>query len=93
MMQECSKRAPLSRTGLNRVATALDETALAWQAAEGELGLWDCIRTQYDRAQRQDAATLTGTSTQLLRDDTTGIDFVLKISERLRDKPKPSQPR
>lgn len=49
--------------------------------------LWQRITERYDAAQRDAAATMTETNTELVPDG--GLQFVLRVAAKLRDKPKP----
>ncbi|KAI7841171.1 hypothetical protein COHA_005137 [Chlorella ohadii] len=49
--------------------------------------LWQRVTERYDAAQRDAAATMTDTNTELVPDG--GLQFVLRVAAKLRDKPKP----
>ncbi|PSC73596.1 ATP adenylyltransferase [Micractinium conductrix] len=63
-------------------ATAADATTPAASAA-----LWQAVTQRYDAAQRAAAATMTGTHTEVLEEG--GVRWVLRVADKLRDKPKP----
>ncbi|KAL4423467.1 hypothetical protein ABPG77_005419 [Micractinium sp. CCAP 211/92] len=49
--------------------------------------LWQAITDRYKTAQRDAAATMTETNTEVVQDE--GVHFVLRVAAKLRDKPKP----
>lgn len=52
--------------------------------------LWQRIEERYERAQNLGAAFKTPTKIELERDPISGADFVIRISEALKQKPKSS---
>ena len=55
--------------------------------------LWNNIIQTYDKAQESGAAAKYKTSVQTLTDHHLSLKFVLRVSDSLRDKPKPPNSR
>ncbi|KAL4440048.1 hypothetical protein ABPG75_003049 [Micractinium tetrahymenae] len=73
----------------SRPAAGTATAAAAAAAAEPAAGsaLWQAITERYDVAQRDAAATMTETNTEVVEEG--GVRFVLRVAAKLRDKPKP----
>ena len=54
---------------------------------------WDKVVQTYDKAQNSGAASKYSTHTQIVTDQRLSLDFVLRVSDSLRDKPKPPKSR
>ena len=54
---------------------------------------WEKVIQTYDKAQDSGATSKYNTNTQILTDQRLSINFVLRVSESLRDKPKPPKTR
>ena len=50
---------------------------------------WDKVIQTYDNAQKAGAAAKYKTHTQIVTDQRLSLKFVLRVSDALRDKPKP----
>lgn len=55
--------------------------------------LWRKVLYAYEEAQNRGAAYQTDTNTELLNDENLGVEFVIRASTALRDKPKPPKDR
>ena len=60
---------------------------------EGQQAVWDQIVDTYDKAQSSGASSKFKTHVQILDGRRVPINFVLRVSESLRDKPKPPKSR
>ena len=54
---------------------------------------WDKVIQTYDKAQKSGAASKYKTHTQVVTDQRLSLNFVLRVSDALRDKPKPPKSR
>ena len=54
---------------------------------------WDKVIQTYDKAQKSGAASKYNTHTQVVTDQRLSLNFVLRVSDSLRDKPKPPKSR
>ena len=65
-----------------------------WQMSSAkEQVIWGKILDTYQKAQESGAAVKFKTNSQILTDQRLSIKFVLRVSESLRDKPKPPKSR
>ena len=54
---------------------------------------WSKILQTYEKAQESGAASKYKTNTEIFTDQRLALKFVLRVSESLRDKPKPPKSR
>lgn len=54
---------------------------------------WGKVIQTYEKAQESGATSKYKTNTQILTDQRLSINFVLRVSQSLRDKPKPPKSR
>ncbi len=76
----CVSQAPSSRE--QQMSATIDQQAV-----------WVNVQKTYQSAQDSGAASKFKTNTQILTDQRLQIKFVLRVSESLRDKPKPPKSR
>lgn len=62
-------------------------------STEDSKTLWDNIVSTYSQAQESGAASKLDTSTEILQTSNPPVQFVLRVTAALRDKPKPPQGR